>query len=134
MRSVLIAFLTFTSFSGIALAAHTKRIGVIPEALWGSWALTSDLCKGIDKPLAISAQAYVSSEATCKVMSVSETPGGRGSIYSAHLLCSKEPGKTTESNLILVPTKDPNRISMGPDFRNLKNYERCTSTSSSRVK
>jgi hypothetical protein len=134
MRAVLMSALAALISSGIAMAAHVKRLEFIPEALWGSWAPTSDLCKDIDKAVVVvSAQTYVSPNASCKVTSVSETAGARGPIYSAHLLCSKLQGPTAQANLILVPTKDPNRISMGQDFRSLKDHERCSAGSSSRV-
>ncbi|MGC2409372.1 MAG: hypothetical protein WA441_05110 [Methyloceanibacter sp.] len=69
--------------------ADVKRYKSIPESLWGSWAPSAEACNKAEKSIiALAAKSYVSSEASCTIDWVSETPGTRGAIYSAHLQCS----------------------------------------------
>jgi hypothetical protein len=107
-------------------AAGVVRHSAIPESFWGTWSPIGEACDKADKSIAMSAMSYVSAEATCTVDWVSETPGARGPIYSAHLQCSTtaERVRDTASNVILWP-KDADQISVGADFSNLKDYRRC---------
>ena len=121
------------AMSTAALVSHTavadvKRLRFVPEAFWGTWAPSPDLCKGADKSvIVLSAAAYVSSEANCTVAWVSETAGAKGPIYSAHLQCSKpaERDRKTQSDVIFS-LKAANQISLGSRFSNLKDYQRCS--------
>jgi hypothetical protein len=110
--------------------ADVKRHEFLPESLQGSWAPSSGLCDSGDKALvSVSAKDYVSADAKCTVMWVSETAGNNGPIYAAQLMCSKLEGKeqAAPSNLIFVPTKDPDQIAIGASFRTLKDHQRCPS-------
>ena len=114
-------------FVSHAALADVKRHKSIPAPLWGSWAPSAEACNKTDKSvIALSAKSYVSSEVNCSVDWVSETPGARGSIYSAHLQCSgtAERAQKTFSNIVLLP-KDANQLSIGADFSSLKIYQRC---------
>lgn len=112
-------------------AAHVVRHNSIPESYVGSWAPDAGTCKESDKSvIALSAKTYATSGAKCTVDWVSETPGSRGPIFSAHLQCSSptaQPKKETVSNLIIRPQND-HQIAMGPDFASLKNYQRCSAS------
>jgi hypothetical protein len=104
------------------------RHSAIPESFWGRWAPDTEVCKLADKSvIALTATTYVSSEASCTVDWVAETAGARGPIYSAHIQCLKRAGKAqrTTSSLIILP-RDANQISVGPEFGNLKIYQRCS--------
>jgi len=77
-----IALLTMLSMlmSDVA-TADVVRHSSIPEPYWGT-------CVGAEESvIVLSANSYVSREATCNVKWVSQTAGARGSIYSAHLHC-----------------------------------------------
>jgi hypothetical protein len=128
MRATAVLAITTATLVSHAAVADVKRHKSIPESLWGSWAPSPDGCKNADESvIVLSAQTYVSSEANCTVAWVSETPGGRGPIYSAHLQCSKpeEGARKTQSDVIFVP-KGINQISIGSHFSNLKDYQRCS--------
>jgi hypothetical protein len=106
--------------------AHVKRIASIPEPLLGAWAPNADACKDPAKlAVVLSANSYTSSQASCQFLDISETSGPNGSIYSARSQCI-QPGQTspTQSNLILR-LEDLNRMSIGPDFENLKVHQKC---------
>jgi hypothetical protein len=105
-----------------AAVADVKRHKSIPESLWGSWAQSSDACKSSDKSVVLSAKTYITPEANCTVAWVSKTAGARGSVYSAHLLCSKP--KDTQSDVVFL-RQNTDRISIGSSFSNLKDYQRC---------
>jgi hypothetical protein len=130
MRAIAILAITTATFVSHATVADVKRHQFIPESLRGSWAPSTDACKTADKSvIVVSAKTYVSSEANCTVVWVSETAGARGPIYSAHLQCSKaeEKGPKTQSDVIISP-KDTNRISIGSRFSDLKDYQRCSTS------
>src|SRR5262245_61302944 len=101
-------------------AAETVRLGSIPEAYWGTWAPDVSGCKEPTQRVVLSGGAYVSSEAKCKVMAVSETPSQTGPIYSARLECAPK-GVT---NLIIHP-KGKDHVLSGHDAQALKPYQRC---------
>jgi hypothetical protein len=105
-----------------AALADVKRHKSIPESIWGSWAPNLDDCKSSDKSFVLSAKTYSSPEANCTVAWVSKTAGARGSLYSAHLLCSKP--KDTQLDVIFL-LQSTDRISIGSRFGNLKDYQRC---------
>ena len=124
--TVILAIATATVVTHTA-SADVKRHEFIPVPLRGSWAPSADDCKNADKAkIVVSDKTYVSAEANCTVMWVSETAAARGSIYAAQMRCGKpdEKDRKTQSNVILAP-KDANQISIGPSFGNLKDYQRC---------
>jgi hypothetical protein len=130
MHAIALLTITATLFGAQAALADVKRREFIPEALRGSWALSADECKATDKSavVVVSAKTYVTPEGSCSVAWVSETPGGRGSIYAADLNCSKPAGNTQKmqsTNVIFIP-RDANRVSIGPGFDELKDYQRCS--------
>ena len=128
MRATAILVISTAALVSHTAVAHVKRLTSIPEAFWGTWAPSAEVCKGADKSvIVLSAGAYVSPEANCRVASVSETAGPKGPIYSAHLRCSKpaEKDRKTQSDVILS-LKAPNQISLGSRFSNLKDYQRCS--------
>lgn len=111
-----------------AAIADIKRHASVPEALQGSWATSADACKSADKSaVALAAKTYAGPAGNCTVMWVSETPGPQGAIYSARLRCPDERAQQgwSESNLVIRPD-DTNKVSVGPDFSNLKTYQRCS--------
>jgi len=106
--------------------AGVKRIASIPEPLLGAWAPNADACKDPAKlAIVLSAHSYTSAQASCEFRDISETSGPNGAIYSARSQCT-QPGQTspTQSNLILR-LEDLNRMSIGPDFENLKIHQKC---------
>jgi hypothetical protein len=123
------------AIASVAAASHAafadvKRHRFVPEFLRGSWAPSTEACSKSDKSvIRVSATAYTSSDANCTVVWVSETPGARGAIYSAHLLCSKPGEKTSKvpSDVIFSPGFD-NRTLIGSRFSNLKSYQRCSAS------
>jgi hypothetical protein len=107
--------------------ADVKRHKSIPESVWGSWAPSVEACTKDEKStIALAAKSYVSSEASCTIDWVSETPSARGAIYSAHLQCTgtAEGPQKTVLDLVFWP-KAVNEISVGADFNSLKTYLRC---------
>jgi hypothetical protein len=128
MRATAILVIVTAMLVSHAAVADVKRHKSIPESVWGSWAPSADACKNADKSvIVLSAKTYTSSEANCSVAWVSKTAGSRGSLYSAHLLCSQPEKKSqkTQSNVIFLP-QNINQISMGTDFGSLKQYQRCS--------
>ena len=111
---------------GQTATADVVRRAIIPASLWGTWALNLDDCNNADNVIVLSAKGRDSSEVKCTVDWVSETPGARGSIFSAHLHCRRTANGSdnTIDNVIFVPT-DANQASVGPDFSSLKSYQRC---------
>ena len=106
--------------------AGVKRIASIPEPLLGAWAPNADACKDPAKlAVVLSAHSYTSSQASCEFRDISETSGPNGAIYSARSQCT-QPGQAspTQSNVILR-LEDLNRMSIGPDFENLKIHQKC---------
>ena len=69
-------------------AADTVRLGSIPEAYWGTWAPNASGCNEPAQRIFLSGEDYVGPEASCRVVSVSETPSQTGPNYSARLECS----------------------------------------------
>jgi hypothetical protein len=109
--------------------ADVVRHGSIPEAYRGAW-MAGAGPEPEKSVIVLSAQMYVSREASCSVNWVSQTAGARGSIYSAHLQCfnpADRAGQKTVSNLIIWP-HDINQIAAGPDFTKLTIFHRCTAT------
>jgi hypothetical protein len=111
---------------GQTATADVVRHATIPASLWGTWGLNLDDCNNADKIIVLSGKGRDSSEMKCTVDWVSETPGARGSIFSARLHCHRTANDSdnTIANVILVPT-DASQISVGPDFSSLKSYQRC---------
>jgi hypothetical protein len=127
MKSVrLIPPAVFALLIGQTATADVVRHAAIPASLWGTWALNLDDCNNADNVMVLSAKGRDSSEVKCTVDWVSETPGARGSIFSARLHCRRTANGSdnTIANVILVPT-DANQVSVGPDFSSLKSYQRC---------
>jgi hypothetical protein len=121
LLAIVVLFVSHTA------TADVKRQKSIPESIWGSWAPSVEDCNKAEKSIiTLAAKSYVSSEASCTIDWVSETPGTRGAIYSAHLQCSgaAEGPQKTVLDLVLWP-KDVNEISVGADFSSLKTYLRC---------
>ena len=102
-------------------AADTVRLGSIPEAYWGTWAPDASGCKEPAQRIFLSGEDYVGPEASCRVVSVSETPSQTGPNYSARLECSPK-GVT---NLIIQP-KGKDAVLSGHDLQSLKPYQRCS--------
>jgi len=114
----------FALLIGQTATADVVRHANIPASLWGTWALNLDDCNNADNVIVLSAKGRDSSEVKCTVDWVSQTPGARGSIFSAHLRRTANGSDNTIANVILMPT-DANQISVGPDFSSLKSYQRC---------
>jgi len=116
----------FALLIGQTATADVVRHATIPASLWGTWALNLDDCNNADNVIVLSAKGRDSSEVICTVDWVSQIPGARGSIFSAHLHCRRTANGSdnTIDNVILVPT-DANQASVGPDFSSLKSYQRC---------
>jgi hypothetical protein len=111
-------------------ASYGVRLSAIPEAYWGTWVPTAEICQDADKSgIVLSAKAYVTSAVSCAVDYVAETPSSKGPIYSARLQCSNKAGQLPKkvANLIIRPG-DTNQISVGPAFDSLKPYQRCSAS------
>lgn len=106
--------------------ADVRRLAAIPASFSGSWASTADGCKSRNDSLTISAKGYVGQQANCNVISVSETAGVQGSIYSSRLQCRNAQTKRARSTTVILRQDLPDRISVGPDFSSLKTYDRCS--------
>jgi hypothetical protein len=124
------ALLAFVSaLAPQVVTADVVRHSSLPKTYRGTWAPSAGSCKNTAKSaIVLSAKAYKGPAGSCTVKSVSKTPGGHGSVYSAHLQCSS-PGmgaqKKTIVNLIIRPDS-ATRISAGPSFHGLKVYQRCS--------
>ena len=101
-------------------AVDTVRRGGIPKPYWGTWAPSASGCKEPDQRIFLSSEDYVGPQASCKVVSVSETPSQTEPNYSARLECSPR-GVT---NLIIQP-KGKDAVLSGHDLQSLKPYQRC---------
>jgi hypothetical protein len=123
MRTV-IAFVAALLAS--ASLADSVRHQSVPERFWGTWAPSADLCTDSKATFIVSAKEYVTSQESCAIQWVTETAGADGSIYSAHMRCSKPaaPQETTEMNRIIV-SNDRRQLSAGSDFKDLKSYRLC---------
>ena len=116
-----IAFLTVLSMlmSDVA-TADVVRHNSIPEPCWGTWVGAEE------SVIVLSANSYVSREANCRVIWVSQTAGARGSIYSAHLHCFSPAGRAgtrVTSDLIIWP-ETIDQIAVGSDFKSLSVFRR----------
>jgi hypothetical protein len=62
-------------------ASYGVRLNAIPEAYWGTWVPTADICEDADKSATVfSAKAYVTSAVNCMVEYVAETASPKGPI------------------------------------------------------
>ncbi|WP_143199967.1 hypothetical protein [Bradyrhizobium sp. NAS80.1] len=108
--------------------ADVKRLAEIPKSFWGAWAPNADACANVadQSIITLSGKSYTSSQTSCSVINVSETPGTNRPTYSARLKCIGQ-GQTqpTPSNLILR-SEDLNRISIGSEFATLNVYQKCS--------
>jgi hypothetical protein len=128
MRTTAILAIAAAAFVSNATDAKVKRIEFIPESVRGAWVPSAEDCgKAAQSTITVSASTYTNSEANCSVVWVSETPGARGPLYSAHLQCSKEKGAKTQTDVMLYP-KDEKQISIGSRFSDLKDYQRCSAS------
>ena len=84
------------------------------------------LCRDKKSIIVVSEKGYVTPEASCEIQWLTETAGGSGPIYSAHMRCTSlaAPDEKTELNRIILP-KEGGQLSAGPDFQNLTHYQRC---------
>ena len=89
--------------------------GGIPKPYWGTWAPDASGCKEPAQRIDLSGEEYVGPEASCRIVSVSETPSQTGPNYSARLECSPK-GVT---NLIIQP-KGKDAVLSGHDLQSLK--------------
>ena len=105
----------------VLAADDTVRRGGIPKPYWGTWAPDASGCKEPAQRIFLSGEDYVGPEASCRVVSVSETPSQTGPNYSARLECSPK-GVT---NLIIQP-KGKDAVLSGHDLQSLKPYQRCS--------
>jgi hypothetical protein len=120
------ALIVVIALASQSAVADVKRHVSIPEPLQGSWALSSDGCRADDKSvIGLAAKTYTSAETKCAVEWVSETPGPRGSIYSAHLRCTSQPTQLPSVINLIIRPDNAEQISVGLDFSNLKAYQRC---------
>ena len=124
------ALLAFVSaLAPQVVTADVVRHSSVPGNYRGTWAPSAGSCKNTAKSAIVhSAKAYKGPAGSCVVKSVSKTPGGHGSVYSARLQCSS-PGvgaqKKTIVNLIVRPNS-ATQISVGPSFNSLTVYQRCS--------
>ncbi len=102
--------------SGSSLADTVRHLQV-PERFWGTWARSPDLCRDKKSIIVVSDKGYVTPEASCEIQWLTETAGGSGPIYSAHMRCTSltAPDEKTELNRIILP-KEGGQLSAGPDF------------------
>jgi hypothetical protein len=114
-------------------AADVVRHGFIPDAYRGRW-VAAAATEPHESIIVLAAKTYVSPEASCSVDWVSQTAGGHGSIYAAHLQCFhpvEGAGIKTIANLIIWP-EAVDQIAVGPDFANLRIFSRCSATCDAR--
>src|SRR5262249_18354179 len=108
--------------------ARIVRHSSIPQAYWGTW-MPAGTCTSADKAPAIvlAAKSYRSAAVTCDVEYVSETPGARAPIFSAHLLCADTdaPGRKKSVTDVIIRSDEGDQISLGSAFESLTGYQRC---------
>jgi hypothetical protein len=110
-------------------AIALKRIASIPELLWGTWAPNADACNDPDKlAVVLSAKSYKSSQASCDLVEISETPGPNGPTYSARSQCTSRGQTQPTVSILIFRPEDSNRISIGPDFESLKVHQKCSAS------
>lgn len=99
----------------------------VPERFWGRWAPNEDLCRDDKSAVVVSPQGYHTSQESCAVQWVTETAGRDGPIYSAHMRCAPPdaPEQKMELDRIIIARND-GRVSAGPGFGDLKDYQRCS--------
>jgi|SRR6185295_13577802 hypothetical protein len=102
-------------------AVDTVRRGGIPKPYWGTWAPSASGCKEPDQRIFLSGEDYVGPEASCRVVSVSETPSQTEPNYSARLECSPR-GVTN----LIIQQKGKNAVLSGHDLQSLRPYQRCS--------
>jgi hypothetical protein len=127
MRQIAVVATIAMLMSDVA-AADVVRHSSIPQAYWGTWVGAGDAGTS-ESIIVLSARSYLAPEENCSVVSVSQTAGARGSIYSAHLRCVRpaESAGTTAANLIIRP-ESSDQIAIGPEFMHLKSFRRCAET------
>jgi hypothetical protein len=131
MRTIAVLSIAAT-FVAHATVAGAQLNELIPEPLRGVWVPSTGMCRNASgSTVVVSAQTYSSSEAICRVVWVDETPAVPGSLYFAHLRCSKPKNGAEEtlSDVLLLP-KNINQIVIGTDFSDLKDYQRCPASES----
>ena len=111
----------FAIFVSQPAVSDVVRRSAIPEPLWGKWAADNDDCD--DKSaLVILAKKYVNAGISCNVLAISENADARGTFYSTRAQCSRS--VAAQKNLI-IQQKDASHILAGPDFSNLKTFQKC---------
>ena len=91
-------------------ASYGVRLSAIPEAYWGTWVPTAEICQDADKSgIVLSAKAYVTSAVSCAVDYVAETPSSKGPIYSARLQCSNKAGRSRRTAPLAAMQCAPHR-------------------------
>jgi hypothetical protein len=132
LLAIAISAATATATARPAIA-DIKRLESIPAPFQGSWAPSADECKsGGDAVIKVSAKTYAAHQDSCTVLSISETAGPRGAIYSARVRClNAQTQKTTTANIVFRQD-DGDQISAGADFASLKTYSRCPATAAPR--
>ena len=125
MRSARLLALIAALSSQVADAREIRR-DAIPEALRGTWATSTDACKGGDQSsIVLAAKSYAGPAGSCAIDYVTEIPGPGGATYSARMRCSgAAQATTTIANLIIRPGDD-GQISLGPTFESLAAHRRC---------
>jgi hypothetical protein len=88
---------------------------------WGTWAPSASGCKEPDQRIFLSGEDYVGPEASCRVVSVSETPSQTEPNYSARLECSPK-GVTN----LIIQQKGKDALLSGHDLQSLRPYQRCS--------
>jgi hypothetical protein len=121
-KTTLPTFLAILLISNLAMADVVRRSS-LPDSYSGDWIAT----ESNQTVVGLSAKTYADNDANCVVNWVSETPAASGSIYSAHMQCSRRSdpaGKNFPLNLIIWP-RSSDEIAIGPAFTSLKIFHRC---------
>jgi hypothetical protein len=125
MRSAFLLALIAALSSRVADVREIRR-DAIPEALWGTWASSTGVCKnGDNSPIVLSARSYAGPAGRCVIDYVTEVPGRGRAIYWALVRCpGSQPATKTIANLIIRPDND-GQISLGKTFESLAAHRRC---------